>query len=139
MNFESINSSDLNGAFKIANLAVAVLTALSGLSQLFHGFQSFIIGIYLVAFGAGIGFLEFRVPAEAYAYGSFMFSFIGRGVFYTFLSASIRGHSIFRLLAALIVFLVGVVYIALEAIPSISPPDNMNTEGISIGNEEDII
>lgn len=83
--------------------------------------------------------LEFRVPAEAYAYGSFLFSFIGRGVFYTFLGASIKSHSIFRILAGLIIFIIGLIYIALEAVPSISPPDNMNPEGISIGNEEDII
>jgi hypothetical protein len=32
------------------------------------------------------------------------------------------------------------VYISLEAIPSISPPENMNPEGIAIGiNDEDII
>lgn len=79
------------------------------------------------------------MPAEAYAYASFLFLFIGRGVFYTFIGASIRGHSIFRVLAATIIFIIGLVYIALEAVPSISPPDNMNPEGLSLGTEEDII
>lgn len=101
--------------------------------------QSFVIGLYIIAFGAVIGLLEFRVPAEAYAYGSFLFSFIGRGVFYTFIGASINGNSIFRIMAAVIIFIIGLVFIGLEAVPSISPPDNMNTEGINIGNDEDII
>ncbi|CAH6722896.1 golgi apparatus membrane protein Tvp15p [[Candida] jaroonii] len=134
-----MDSQDLNGAFKIANLAVAGLSVLSGLSQLFSGFRAFILGIYIIAFGGVIGLLEFQVPPEAYAFGSFLFSFIGRGVFYTFIGVAIHGESIFRILAGGIIFIIGLVFIALEAVPSISPPENMNTEGISIGNEEDII
>ncbi|KAK6460501.1 hypothetical protein DFJ63DRAFT_337264 [Scheffersomyces coipomensis] len=60
-----------------------------------------------------------NVPAEAYAYGSFF---------------------IFRVIASLLIFIIGLVYIGLEAIPSISPPENMNPEGITVGiNDEDII
>ncbi|CAR65961.1 DEHA2G12782p [Debaryomyces hansenii CBS767] len=140
MNLDALNGSDLNGAFKIANLAVAGLSILSGLSQLFSGIQSFVLGIYIIAFGGVIGLLEFRVPAEAYAYASFLFSFIGRGIFYTLIGASINGGSAFRIIAGLLIFVVGLVYISLEAIPSISPPENMNPEGIAIGiNDEDII
>lgn len=80
MNFESLGGSDLNGAFKIANLVVSGLSVLSGLSQLFNGIQSFLVGLYIIAFGAIIGLLEFKVPPEAYSYGSFLFSFIGRGI-----------------------------------------------------------
>lgn len=59
---------------------------------------------------------------------------------YTLIGVSINGASIFRVFAALIIFVVGLVYIGLEAIPSISPPENMNPEGISIGiNDEDIV
>lgn len=97
------------------------------------------IGLYLIGFSGAIGLLEFRVPAEAYAYGSFLFSFIGRGVFYTFIAASINGNSVFRIMAAVFIFIIGLVFIGLEAVPSISPPDNMNPEGINIGNDEDII
>lgn len=97
------------------------------------------MGIYLIGFAGVIGLLEFQVPREAYAYGSFLFSFIGRGVFYTFAAASMQGHSIIRGFAAFIVFVIGVFYIALEAVPSISPPDNMNPEGVSIPDDEDII
>lgn len=137
---DSLNGQDLNVVFKASNLAVGSLAVLSGISQLFSGIQSFIIGIYIIAFGAIITFLEFSVPSEAYTYALFLFSFIGRGVFYTFIGASINGSSWFRLLASLLIFVVGLIYLALEAVPSISPPDNMNPEGISIGiQDEDIV
>lgn len=42
-------------------------------------------------------------------------------------------------MAGVIIFIIGLIFIGLEAVPSISPPDNMNTEGINIGNDEDII
>jgi hypothetical protein len=92
------------------------------------------------------------VPAEAHTYGSFLFSFIGRGVckyppaqrrslltlVYTLIGASVNGASAFRIIAALLIFAVGVAYIALEAVPSISPPDNMNPEGVAI-HDEDVV
>lgn len=52
----------------------------------------------------------------------------------------INGASFFRVFASIVIFLIGLVYIALEAIPSVSTPENMSTEGIQIGiNDEDII
>ncbi|OBA21176.1 COPI associated [Metschnikowia bicuspidata var. bicuspidata NRRL YB-4993] len=137
---ESFDGLDLNVVFKAANLAVGSLAVLSGLSQLFSGIQSFILGVYIIGFGAIVGILEFSIPPEAQTYGLFLFSFVGRGVFYTLIGASINGASWFRLLASLLIFVVGLVYIALEAIPSISPPENMNPEGISIGiQDEDVV
>lgn len=47
------------------------------------------------------------------------------------------GGSIFRILAGLIVFMIGVAYVVLETVPSISPPDNMNPEGAMIGLNDD--
>ncbi|MCP8718414.1 MAG: TVP15 family protein [Asgard group archaeon] len=56
---------------------------------------------------------------------------------YTFLGVSLSGGSIFRILAGLIVFMIGVAYVVLETVPSISPPDNMNPEGAMIGLNDD--
>ncbi|EGW35795.1 uncharacterized protein SPAPADRAFT_59004 [Spathaspora passalidarum NRRL Y-27907] len=140
MNLDPIEGQDLTGVFKITNLSVATLTVLGGLSQLFHSFHSFLSGLFLIAFGIVIGSLEFRVPAEAYAYGSFLFSFIGRGIFYTFIGISLNGDSAFRIVAAILLVFVGLVYTALETVPSISPPDNMNPDGAMLGlNDEEII
>lgn len=58
---------------------------------------------------------------------------------YTLIGASIHGASIFRIGAAILIFIVGLVYIALEAVPSISPPENMNPEGVAIGIDDDDI
>ncbi|CAH2351430.1 golgi apparatus membrane protein Tvp15p [[Candida] railenensis] len=138
MNLDEVNGQDLSGAFKVANLTVAVLAILSGISQLFSGIQSFVIGLYIIAFGAAIGLLEFRVPPEAHSYASFLFSFIGRGVFYTFIGASINGASFFRIFTGLLIFIVGLVYISLEYVPSISLPENMNIEGPT-RLEEDVV
>lgn len=113
---------------------------LSGISQLFSGVQLFVLGVYITAFGAVIGLLEFRMPTEAHTYGSFLFSFVGRGVFYTLIGASINGASWFRVFASLVIFIIGLVYIALEAVPSVLPPENMSPEGIAIGvQDEDIV
>ncbi|PVH18761.1 hypothetical protein CXQ85_001049 [Candidozyma haemuli] len=100
---DAISGQDLNGSFKVANLAVAAL--------------SFLIGIYIIGFGAVLGLLV-----------------------YTFIGASINGASWFRLFAGILIFVIGLVYIALEAVPSISPPENMSPEGISIGvQDEDVV
>ncbi|RLV88458.1 hypothetical protein JA9_004149 [Meyerozyma sp. JA9] len=136
-----VGGQDLNGAFKVINLAVAVL--------------AFILGLYIVVFGGVIGLLgstqrrhinpEFRVPPEAQTYASFLFSFIGRGIckfnvdaniVYTLIGAIINGASVFRVIAGILIFMVGLVYIALEMVPSISPPDNMNLDGVAIAGED---
>lgn len=57
---------------------------------------------------------------------------------YTLIGASVNGASAFRIIAALLIFGVGVAYIALEAVPSISPPENMNPEGVAI-HDEDVV
>lgn len=136
----SLGELDSNEVFKVVNLTVAGLSVLCGLSQLFSGFQSFILGLYVIAFGATVGVLEFRIPSQALTYGSFLFSFVGRGVFYILLSAVINSISWFRLFAAIIIFLVGVVYVVLENVSSVGLPDNMNPEGVSLSaQEEDVV
>lgn len=42
----------------------------------------------------------------------------------------------FRVIAGILIFIVGIAYIALEMVPSISPPDNMNLEGVAIAGED---
>jgi hypothetical protein len=44
------------------------------------GSSNIIIGVYVILFGLGTGFLEFQIPPVIAKYASFMFSFIGRGV-----------------------------------------------------------
>lgn len=136
--FSSTMNDDLTGVFKVTNLVVAGLCVVGGLSQLFYSFHAFVCGLYIIVFGGVIGALEFTVPAEAYAYASFLFSFIGRGVFYTFLGVSLSGGSFFRVFAGLVVFGIGLAYVVLETVPSISPPDNMNPDGAVVGLDDEV-
>ena len=106
--------------------------------------SNIILGVYLIIFGLGrepvryppllrkwlinpIGtaLLEFQIPQQVARYASFMFSFLGRGIFYIFIGSVIVGERWFRIVPGTIVGLIGVGYAALEFIPSIEPPANM--------------
>ena len=69
--------------------------------------------------------LEFQIPPPVTRYASFMFSFLGRGVFYLFIGCIILGDSWYQYVPGSLVALAGVVYAALEFVPSIEPPANM--------------
>lgn len=133
-----LEGQDLEGAFKLANLAVGALAILSGLLQLFNGISLFLLGLYITAFGAAIVVLEFRpVTSEVQTYALFMLSFIGRGVFYTLIALMINGALIFRVFALLIIFLVGLGYIGLQSVPLVLAPPNMSLcEGVALDNDD---
>ena len=68
---------------------------------------------------------EFQIPPQVARYASFMFSFIGRGVFYLFVGCIIMGDNWWKYTSGGLVALVGLGYIALEFVPSIEPPANI--------------
>ncbi|KAF2010016.1 COPI associated [Aaosphaeria arxii CBS 175.79] len=127
------------------------------------GFSDIILGVYLVLFGAGTALLgsaivEFRwtesccrrrltfpaqclsgkiqIPPQVARYASFMFSFLGRGVFYIFIGSVIVGPGWFRWLPGTIVGVIGIGYAVLEYIPSIEPPANMRDADAGWGAEQ---
>ncbi|ODQ78790.1 hypothetical protein BABINDRAFT_162473 [Babjeviella inositovora NRRL Y-12698] len=100
-------------------------------------FHAFVLGIYLVIFGAGIGLLEFQVPPKTYEYASFLFSFAGRGVFYTLVGAIMAHGGFIRITSGLLIFGVGIMYIVLDRIPGIAKPENMNVDALSMGFDAD--
>ncbi len=57
-------------------------------------------------------------------------------IVYTLIGAIINGASVFRVIAGILIFMVGLAYIALEMVPSVSPPDNMNLDGVAIAGED---
>ncbi|KAF3007061.1 hypothetical protein G7054_g14215 [Neopestalotiopsis clavispora] len=130
---------ELSDIFRIVNLAVGVIMILGGISQFFteaNGFQSFIIGVYVIIFGAAIGLLEFQIPPQVSRYASFLFSFIGRGIFYIFMGSILLGGGVLRIIAGSLVGLIGVGYAVLEFIPSIEPPANMREADAGWGAEQ---
>lgn len=98
--------------------------------------QTLIIGIYEIIFGAAVALLEFQIPPQVSRYASFMFSFIGRGVFYIFMGSILLSSDWFRGLAGSIIAFVGLAYCALEFIPSIEPPANMREADQGWGAEQ---
>ncbi|KAL9059620.1 MAG: hypothetical protein Q9162_001125 [Coniocarpon cinnabarinum] len=130
---------ELSDIFRIANLVVAVFIILGGIGQFFPDIlvQNIIIAVYLFIFGLGTGLLEFQIPPPVAKYASFMFSFIGRGVFYIFVGMiSCGGERWWRWIAGVVVAAVGVAYVALEFIPSIEPPANMREAEQGWGAEQ---
>ena len=79
---------------------------------------------------------EFQIPPQISRYASFLFSFLGRGIFYVFVGSIILEGGILRTIAGSIVGLVGVAYVVLEFVPSIEPPANMREADVGWGAEQ---
>jgi len=128
---------DFSDSFRLVNLAVGVVMVLGGISQFFPiGFQSLIVGVYVIIFGLAVALLEFQIPPQVARYASFLFSFLGRGIFYIFVGSILLHDHVLRIIAGSIVGLVGVGYVALEFIPSIEPPANMREADQGWGAEQ---
>ncbi|KAI5849080.1 Golgi apparatus membrane protein TVP15 [Tricharina praecox] len=118
---------NLSNIFRIVNMGVGVIMVLGGISQFFPiSLQSVIVGCYVMLFGVGTALLEIQVPpTQVSRYASFMFSFLGRGIFYIFIGSILIHDGWLRVIAGSIIGLVGVAYAALEFVPSIEPPQSM--------------
>ncbi|CAK1358616.1 unnamed protein product [Cercospora beticola] len=79
---------------------------------------------------------EFQIPPQIARYGSFMFSFIGRGVFYIFFGCIQMGDNWWKYLSGALVVFVGIAYVVLEFTPSIEPPANMRDADAGWGAEQ---
>ncbi|DAA72951.1 golgi apparatus membrane protein [Trichophyton mentagrophytes] len=124
---------DLSNAFRLVNLGVGVIMILGGISQFFSGplFRNIIIGVYVILFGLATAGMELvpNVPPYITRHASFMFSFIGRGIFYVFVGCIILEYNVLRIIAGSLIGIVGLGYCVLEYIPSIEPPANMREDG----------
>ncbi|CAD6448572.1 9469b404-ca2e-41b2-be7a-373851b74599 [Sclerotinia trifoliorum] len=128
---------DFSDAFRLVNLAVGVFMVLGGISQFFPlGFQSIIIGCYVIIFGICTALLEFQIPPQVARYASFLFSFVGRGIFYVFVGSILLHDHVLRFIAGSLIGIIGLVYIALEFVPSIEPPANMREADGGWGAEQ---
>ncbi|KAH8172997.1 COPI associated protein [Sarocladium implicatum] len=128
---------ELSDIFRIVNLVVAAITLLGGVANIFgFSLQSIVIACYMILFGLAIALLEFQIPPQVSRYGSFLFSFIGRGFFYIFLGCLILGDMIIQNIAGSIVGFVGIGYVVLEFVPSIEPPSNMREADAGWGAEQ---
>jgi hypothetical protein len=117
---------ELSDGFRIVNLVVAAVTVLGGIVHIF-GFdvQSIILAVYMIIFGLAIALLEFQIPPQISRYASFLFSFLGRGIFYVFIGTLLLSKAVLMNIAGGIVGITGIAYIVLEFVPAIEPPSNM--------------
>jgi len=129
---------DFSDIFRIVNLGVGVFMILGGFGQFFPSIeiQGVIVGCYVIIFGLATLLLEFQIPPQVARYASFMFSFLGRGIFYIFMGSIIVGGNPWKWVAGTLVGLVGVGYAALEYVPSIEPPANMRDADAAWGAEQ---
>ncbi|CAG8949143.1 hypothetical protein HYFRA_00004765 [Hymenoscyphus fraxineus] len=154
---------DFSDAFRIVNLAVGGLLTFSGFWNLFpFAFSHLMVGIYVVLFGlcksgdyhpSGLVLefgattlanqihilmlsAEFQIPPQLSRYASFLFSFIGRGLFYIFTGSIVLGNGIVSNFTGGSIALVGLAYCVLEFIPSIEPPQNMREADGGWGAEQ---
>ncbi|KAB8283149.1 Golgi apparatus membrane protein TVP15 [Yarrowia lipolytica] len=131
----AISGMDLGGAFRLANIGVGALTVVGGLTQLGLSLQDILLSFYLIIFGYSIASLEFATPPVAHKYGSFLFSFVGRGILYILIAAILMSGGFFRYLISFIIFGIGALFVVLEFIPSIEPPENMRNEPLDYMEE----
>ncbi|KFY29270.1 hypothetical protein V493_02445 [Pseudogymnoascus sp. VKM F-4281 (FW-2241)] len=128
---------DFSDIFRIVNLVIGGLMIAGGISQFFSAtVQSIIIGVYVIIFGLAIAALEFQIPPQVSRYASFLFSFLGRGIFYIFIGTILFHDHVLRYIIGAIIGLIGVSYAALEFIPSIEPPSNMREADAGWGAEQ---
>ncbi|TGO81423.1 hypothetical protein BPOR_1163g00030 [Botrytis porri] len=137
---------DYSDAFRLVNLAVGVFMVLGGISQFFPlGFQSIIIGCYVIIFGICTALLgpshppqarKFQIPPQVSRYASFLFSFVGRGIFYVFVGSILLHDHVLRIIAGSLIGIIGLIYIGLEFVPSIEPPANMREADGGWGAEQ---
>ncbi|RMJ25134.1 COPI-coated vesicle protein [Aspergillus sp. HF37] len=115
---------------------------LGGISHFFtnsaSAMSAFIVGAYVIVFGLAVGGLEFlpHIPDYVYRYASFLFSFLGRGIFYVFVGSIMLNDLVLKYIAGSVVGVIGLGYMALEFIPSIEPPSNMREADQSWGAEQ---
>lgn len=128
---------ELSDTFRIVNLVTAAVMVAGGIAQFFNfSFQGIIVGAYVIIFGACTALLEFQVPPQVSRYASFLFSFIGRGVFYIFIGSILLSTGWFRIIAGSVVGIIGLAYVVLEFVPQIEPPANMREADAGWGAEQ---
>ncbi|KAL2044466.1 hypothetical protein N7G274_003171 [Stereocaulon virgatum] len=128
---------DLSNIFRLVNLAVGAVMVAGGIGQFFPiHFQSVIIGLYVILFGAVTLLLEFQIPPYVSRWAPFLFSFLGRGIFYIFAGTILLHDSWWLYVPGSVIAIVGVGYCVLQYIPSIEPPQNMRDAGGEWGAEQ---
>jgi len=118
---------DFSDAFRLVNLGVGGLMVAGAIFKVILNlrFENIILAVYVIIFGLTTALLEYQIPPQVSRYASFLFSFLGRGVFYIFVGTVLLDGGVPSMIFGSLIGLVGLVYAGLEFVPSIEPPANM--------------
>ncbi|KAI7899259.1 COPI associated protein-domain-containing protein [Cokeromyces recurvatus] len=118
---------NLSIVFRVVNIIVAAFMIIGGIMTcIAGGFPNFIQGIFVIIFGLMTLLFEFRLPAMITQFASFMFSFMGRGLFYIFLGCITLSYRGLALASGIIVAVIGIVFVILHFFRNkIDIPSNM--------------
>ncbi|OZJ02972.1 hypothetical protein BZG36_04520 [Bifiguratus adelaidae] len=123
---------DVGIVFRIINIIIGCMMVVGGVFVVFGGgFPSFIRGIFVLIFGLMTILFEFRLPGKITQYASFMFSFLGRGLFYIFIGCIVLDYYTVGIAFGAIIVIVGIVYCILEFFSSrvsVVAPSNMQKD-----------
>ncbi|KAI8075906.1 COPI associated protein-domain-containing protein [Gilbertella persicaria] len=112
--------------FRVANIVAAAFMIIGGVMTCFAGgFPNFIQGIFVIIFGIITAMFEFRLPAMISQYASFMFSFMGRAIFYIFIGCITLNYGGLAIASGVIVAAIGIAYVVLHFLKTIEAPSNM--------------
>ncbi|KAI1317790.1 Late Golgi vesicles protein [Mortierella claussenii] len=102
--------------FRLLNIIVAVLLVLGGIVLFVHigSWNSGILGVFVVIFGLLTFFLEFAIPESIVYNMGFMFSMLGRGIFYVCMGLLCLSWRWFNIVVGCIVMAIGLFYIAMH-------------------------
>ncbi|KAI8385768.1 COPI associated protein-domain-containing protein [Blakeslea trispora] len=112
--------------FRAANIVAAAFMIIGGVMTCFAGgFPNFIQGIFVILLGIMTALFEFRLPAIISQFASFMFSFMGRGLFYIFIGCITLNYGALAIASGVIVAAIGIAYVVLHFLKTIEAPSNM--------------
>jgi hypothetical protein len=93
--------------------------------------------VYALLFAAGIALLEFQAPPpQVSRHANFLFSFVGRGAFYIFCACLIPNSAVLWNIGAIVVGVVGILYVGLHFAGIIEPPASMRDADAGWGAEQ---
>ncbi|KAI7828079.1 COPI associated protein-domain-containing protein [Gamsiella multidivaricata] len=123
--------------FRLLNVIVAILLVLGGIVLFVDigSWNSGILGVFIVIFGLLTFLLEFSIPESIVYNMGFMFSLLGRGIFYVCMGVLCLSWRWFNILVGCFVMLTGLLYIAMHfsgATPSPSMSADPNAEAANM-------
>ncbi|KAI8889364.1 COPI associated [Backusella circina FSU 941] len=111
--------------FRIINIVAAGFMIAGGiLTCTAGGFPNVIQGIFVILFGIMTILFEFRLPRIIAQHASFMFSFLGRAIFYFFVGCITLNYGAIGIAFGVIIIVIGVFFAGI-CFTSLEAPSNM--------------